>query len=92
MNRFTLMGIITLVASGLTLIFEAVSSMMTIGEIVMTHTSLEKFFGVDAFYWIDNLPWDVLQRTADWLIQVPIFIGLAAVGVIFLLIGGFTAR
>ncbi|MFH1982819.1 MAG: hypothetical protein ABIL58_13325 [Pseudomonadota bacterium] len=92
MNRLTLIGIITLVASGVTLIFQAVSSMMTVGEIVMEHVSLESFFGVDTFYWIDDLPWGFLQQSADYIIQVPIFLGLAAIGVILLIIGGFVSR
>ncbi len=92
MNRFTLFGIVILAASGVTLVFEAVSSMMTVGEIVLEHVTLEGFFGVDAFYWIDDLPWDALVKAADWLIQVPIYLGCAVIGVVFLIIGGFTAR
>lgn len=92
MNRLTLLGIITLVGSGVTLIFEAVSSMMTVGTIVMKHVSLEGFFGTDTFYWIEDLPWGFLQHAADYIIQVPVFLGLAAIGVVLLIIGGLTSR
>jgi len=92
MNRLTLLGIITLVGSGVTLIFEAVSSMMTVGTIVMKHVSLESFFGTDTFYWIEDLPWGFLQHATDYLIQVPVFLGLAAIGVVLLIIGGLISR
>lgn len=92
MNKLTLLGIFTLVGSGVTLIFETVSSMMTAGTIVMEHVSLERFFGTDTFYWIDDLPWGFLQHAADYLIQVPIFLGLAAIGVVLLIIGGLISR
>jgi len=92
MNRLTLLGIIFLAASGITVIFEAISSMMTVGEIVLEHFTLEGLLGVDTFYWIDDLPMELLIRTADYLIQMPIFLGFAALGVVFLIIGGFTSR
>lgn len=92
MNKLTWLGIILLGASGTTVIFEAASSMMAVGTIVLEHFTLESTLGYEQLQFIEELPPGIIQDAADYLIQVPIFLGLAVLGVVSLIVGGFTAR
>ena len=51
-------------------------------------TAMVDIFHEDNFGWIDSIPWPPVQRGAEYLVTMPLFILLIAIGIITLVIGG----
>ena len=92
MNRFNLLGLITVAAGGIMVLFEAISSMMNPGEVVFKSSSLVDLMGEDAFLWIDNISVAFLQNALNSLVTLPTWMLLVGLGVICFIIGGLTSR
>ncbi len=92
MNKYTFIGIFALVGAGLFLIFQAIASMATAGEIVWKDISLISAVGADRFEFIHRISWQLGQHALNYVVNLPVYVLLLAAGVIFLIIGGATSK
>jgi hypothetical protein len=88
MNKATLLGLLCWIGALLLLLFQAVSSVMGEGE-HWENLALVDMLPASAFDWIDTLSADIVYDAADYLVTMPLFILLFAIGIIFFIINAF---
>jgi hypothetical protein len=87
MSKFTIIGLISWVFSALILLFQTISSLMGTEEtMVFKHLSLVSVFGQGYFDWIDNLSGVAVQNTLNYIANMPLFLLLFCVGILFFLL------
>jgi len=92
MNKLTLLGIGLLIISGLLVGFQAISSMMTAGKIVWKELTVMQVIGTDRFDWVDGLSMAMIKDSILYVIHLPLYIVLAALGLVIMILGGLTSR
>ena len=92
MNKFTLLGLIFLVVGGCILGFQAISSMMTAGDITWKTMSLVSVTGEGTLAWVNGISMQLVQKGLRYLVTMPMYMLAFALGVIFLIIGGFFSK
>ncbi|MEE8480779.1 MAG: hypothetical protein V3T59_06010 [Desulfobacterales bacterium] len=87
MSKYYLLSGLFFLGGVVLVIFQAISSMMTPGEIVWKRLSLIDI--VDAKYvnWIDGISWDTIQGILQHITTMPLFIILISVGILLFIIG-----
>lgn len=92
MSKYYLLSGIFFLSGLVLVLFQALSSMMTPGEIVWKRLSL--FDIVDAKYvkWIDGISWDTIQGILQHITTMPLFIILISVGILFFIIGALVQK
>ena len=88
MNKATFVGLLCWLGSLLLLLFQAVSSVMGEGE-RWENLAMVDFAPASAFSWIDNIETDMIYNACDYLVTMPLFILLLAVGIVFFIINAF---
>lgn len=92
MNRFYLLGLVLCGGAGVMVLFEFISASMSPGEIVLQFSSLVDLFGEAPFEWIYGISVGFLQNGLDYLVTVPAWNLLAALGILCFILGGITSR
>ncbi len=92
MNKFTLTGLILLVLGGCILGFQAISSMMTAGEITWETMSLASATGPETLKWVNSISMQLVQKALKYIVTMPLYLLSFAVGVLMLIIGGFISK
>ena len=92
MSKFNLAGLIFCAAGVVMAIFQAVQSMMTIGEVKWKSIALVDMFDESWFEWIDNLSVAFLRSILDTVVAWPVFGILIGIGVVFLILGGLARK
>jgi hypothetical protein len=88
MNKVTILGVLCWLGALLLLIFQSVSSVMGEGE-TWNNLALVDFAPASAFSWIDDISTQFLYETFDYLVTMPVFILLFAVGIVLFIINAF---
>lgn len=88
MNKVTIWGVLCWLASLLLLLFQGVSSVMGEGE-HWENLAMVDFAPASAFSWIDDFSTPFLYETFDYLVTMPLFILLFAIGIVFFIINAF---
>ncbi len=86
MSKFTLLGIVSWVGGFLLLGFQGISSLMHTEGTWQTMNLLD-VAEPEQLAWIQSLPFEVLRRSVDYLTEMPLFLLLFCLGVIFLVLG-----
>lgn len=82
-----------LVLGGLILVgFQAVSSMMTPGEVAWKSLSITGIVGAEHLKWIDSISWHSIQKIAKYIATMPLYILLICVGAVSLIVGGLVDK
>jgi hypothetical protein len=92
MNKFTLLGLICLVLGGLILGFQAISSMMTAGDITWKTLNLVEATGPETLQWVNGISMQLVQKGLRYLVMMPLYLLSFAVGVLMLIIGGLFSK
>lgn len=92
MNKFTLLGLIFLVLGGCILGFQAISSMMTPGEVTWKTLSLAEATGPETLKWVSGISIQLVQKALKYLVTMPLYMLSFAVGVLLLIVGGFFSK
>jgi len=87
MFRPTVLGLAACAIGIVVVIFEAINSMMTPGEVVMNHATPASLLGDDRLAWIGDISWIFVQDGIDFLVHAPVFALIIAVGLVLLVIG-----
>jgi len=92
MNKITLLGLIFLGLGGCILGFQAISSMMTPGEITWETLNLVDATGQETLDWVNGISMQLVQKGLKYVVTMPLYMLSLAIGVILLIIGGFISK
>ncbi len=92
MNKFTLLGLIFLVMGGCILGFQAISSMMTAGDIAWKSLNLVEATSPATLEWVNGISMQLAQKGLHYIVTMPLYLLSIAVGVLLLIIGGFFSK
>ncbi len=89
--KLTTLGLLSCACGLLLLGFQALSSLMHT-ENVWKQISIISISDSKYFTWIDSASWFGLEKIAAYLVTMPLFLLLIAIGVLLLIIGGLKGR
>lgn len=92
MNRITLLGLIFLRVGGCILGFQAISSMMSAGQITWETLNLVDVTGQETLKWVNGISMQMLQKGLRYIVTMPLYMLSFAVGVLLLIVGGFMSK
>ena len=92
MIKLTVIGALSCLGGILILGFQAISSLMTPGDIVWKTLNLASVLAPTFVEWIDGISWQVIHSPVERIITMPLYLLLICVGVLSLIIGGITQR
>jgi len=85
-SKFTILGLLSWLCGFLLLGFQGISSLMGTEGTWQSMTLLD-VAEPEHLAWIERLPFGVLRRSADYLTEMPLFLLLFCLGVLFLVLG-----
>jgi hypothetical protein len=92
MSKYYLVGGILCIC-GLVLVgFQAISSMMTPGEIVWKSLSLVDVVNPAYLKWVQSISWNGLQKIVHYIITMPLYLLLLATGIFSFIVGGLVDK
>jgi hypothetical protein len=92
MNKFTLIGLVLLVVGGCILGFQAISSMMTAGDIKWKTLTLVGATSPELLEWVNGISMQLVQKGLHYIVTMPLYLLTFAAGAVFLIIGGFFSK
>ncbi len=99
MSKFTIAGLLSCLAGGLILGFQAISTLMepsassiTNGKSAWKNLTLADSIGQEYFEWINTISLASIQNIADYIVNMPLFILLFCIGILCFLINAFTSK
>ena len=92
MNKFTLLGLIFLVLGGCILGFQAISSMMTAGDITWKTLNLVDATSPETLIWVKGISMQMVQKGLNYIVTMPLYLLSCAVGVLLLIVGGIFSK
>ena len=91
MTKYTLMGVLSCVGGGLLIGFQAVSSAMG-SKAVWKSLSLVDIVGEQYFEWMGNASFGGIERIAEYIVTMPLFVLLFCIGGLFFVLDYFLGR
>jgi len=88
MSKFAIAGVLSLIAAGLILGYQAISSVMGPKSSYKT-LCLVDVLDTEILAWVDGISSDVLFKIADYLVTTPMYLLFIVVGVVLLLVSSF---
>lgn len=92
MNKFTLLGLIFLGLGGCILGFQAISSMMTAGDIAWKTLNLVEATSPETLKWVNGISMQLVQKGLKYIVTMPLYLLSIAIGALLLLIGGLFSK
>ena len=92
MGKYTILGCICWLGSFVLLGFQGISSVMSTDKVVWKSLNLLDVAGSDKFTWIDGISIGFVQNSVDYVVTMPLFALLLALGVIFFILNAFLGR
>ncbi len=93
MSKYTIVGLVSWLFSGLILLFQAISSLMgTEEKMAFKSLTLVSVIGQGYFKWINSLSWVSLQKAVSYIVTMPLFLLLFCIGILCFLLHMFTSK
>ncbi|MBT3311730.1 MAG: hypothetical protein HN737_11125 [Desulfobacterales bacterium] len=92
MGKYTILGCLCWLGGFVLLGFQGISSVMNPGEVVWKSLNLLDAVGSKNFTWIDSISIGFIQNSVDYVVTMPLFLLLIALGVIFFILNAFLGR
>ena len=92
MNKITLLGLIFLGLGACILGFQAISSMMTAGDVVWKSLNLVEVTGPETLKWVNGISIQLVQKGLKYIVTMPLYMLSFALGVLTLIAGGFMSK
>lgn len=89
MTKYTLIGVLSCVGGGLLIGFQMLSSIMGT-KAVWRSSSLVDIVGEQYFEWMGNASLGGLERVAEYIVTMPLFVLLFCIGGMFFCVGLFS--
>ncbi|MFC1515853.1 hypothetical protein ACFL7E_03740 [Thermodesulfobacteriota bacterium] len=87
MSKINILGGVLCLVGGLFVLFQAISSMMTAGEIVWENWTILDLVDEEYLTWIDGISYSFVQNILNRFIETPIFIMFLTLGILCLITG-----
>jgi hypothetical protein len=91
MTKYTLIGVLSCVGGGLLIGFQMLSSIMG-PKAVWQSLSLVDIVGEQYFEWVGNSSFGGLERIAEYIVTMPLFVLLFCIGGLFFVLDYFLGR
>ena len=91
MTKYTLIGVLSCVGGGLLIGFQTLSSVMG-SKTVWRSSSLVDIVGEQYFEWMGNSSLGGLERIAEYIVTMPLFVLLFCIGGLFFVLDYFLGR
>ncbi len=88
MSKYYLFGGLLSIGGVVLVLCQAISSMMTPGEIVWKRLSIVDIVDAEYINWLDDVPLDAIQSISQYITTMPLYILLVAVGIFLFIVGG----
>ncbi|MBW1895094.1 MAG: hypothetical protein JRI91_15590 [Deltaproteobacteria bacterium] len=88
MSKYYMIGGMLCVGGVIMVIFQAVSSMMTAGDIVWKSLSLVDVISTEYLAWIDGISWQSIQKNIKYITTIPLYLLMLSVGCLSMVVGG----
>lgn len=99
MNKFTVVGFGAFIGGAVILGFQTIYTLMQTEGGPLMHAkggwkqmSLVDIFNAKSFDWIDSLSWQTLQHVANYVVTMPLFLLLFAIGVLAFILNAIFGR
>ncbi len=92
MSKYYLFGGLLSIGGVVLVLCQAISSMMTPGEIVWKRLSIVDIVDAEYINWLDDVPLDAIQSISQYITTMPLYILLVAVGICLFIVGGLVQK
>ena len=92
MSKYYIVGGLLCLGGLLLIGFQAISSIMTPGEIVWKGLSIAGIVDAEHLKWIDSISWYSIQKIIKYIATMPLYILMLCVGVLSFIIGGLVDK
>lgn len=92
MSKLNLLGAVFAVGAGIVILFQAIASMMTAGEIIWENWTILDFVDAEHLEWIDKISFSLGKNILTRLTETPLFIILLSIGILCFVIGLLTRK
>ena len=92
MSKYYIIGGLLCLGGLLMVIFQAVSSMMTPGEIVWKSLNIAGIVDMENMKWIDSISWHSIQKIINYIATMPLYLLLLCAGGFSFIVGGFVDK
>ena len=87
MSKFNIWGGVLCLSGLLLILFQAISSMMTPGEIVWKSLSIVDIVDAEHLKWIDSISWGSIQKINKYIATMHLYVLLICLGILSFIIG-----
>ncbi|MCG6893029.1 MAG: hypothetical protein LJE65_05435 [Desulfobacteraceae bacterium] len=87
MSKFNMLALVCFVGGAVAVVFQAISSMMTVGTITWEPKTLVTLLGDDRFQWVNDISITFFYHIAHFLVNLQVFLLAFILGAIFLVLG-----
>ena len=88
MSKFYILGGLLCLGGLVMVCFQAISSMMTPGQIVWKSLSIVNVVSAEHLKWIDGISWHGIQNIIKYITTMPMYILLLCLGGLSFIVGG----
>ena len=92
MSKYYILGGLLCIGGLMLVGFQAISSMMTPGEIVWKSLSISSIIDAEHLKWIDGVSWYHIKKMLKYLTTMPLYILLICLGAVTFVIGGLADK
>jgi len=93
MSKYAIVGLVSWFFSGVVLLFQTISSLTGTAEtMVFKNLTLVSFVGQGYFNWINSLSWVSVQKAANYIVTMPLYLLLFCIGILFFLMHMFKSK
>ena len=92
MSRYYLLGGLLVIGGVLLVLWQAISSMMTAGEIAWKRIDILTTAGAKHFEWVESISLHAIQGAIQYILTMPLYILLIAFGALLFVIGGLVQK
>ncbi len=92
MSKYYIVGGLLCIGGLVMVGFQAISSMMTPGEIVWKSLNIAGIVDAEHLKWIDSLSWYSIKKIIKYIVTMPLYILLLCVGGLSFAVGGLVDK
>jgi hypothetical protein len=93
MSKLTFAGLASLCIGGVLIVFQVVGGLIsTGGDLAWKNLTLLDIIGKSHFDWIAGMPDGILHTSAQYIVNMQLYLLLICVGILFLILGRLTSK
>jgi len=92
MTKFYILGGLSCISGIILLMYQALSSLMTAGEVVMKRITLMDVIDAEHLQWVENISIDTISSIVNYILSMSLSYLLIGIGILFFIIGGIVEK